>query len=186
MENDIGGEAPDLSEEEIARELMTAYLVDHYKRLHDVVEKKLAHAKTATRRSIDRAERDDGDAAAGTHFEKLDAVWAEIIGLFRKSGLTTGDMEAIEQVLEAIPATIKSYYTDLVDHDRQLVRMIETMAAEEYQNAYSKAQEIADRLGVKTDFTLDDDGRPVVAQDQGEVEQAAQKAYMILRGKPRK
>ncbi len=174
--NEDGGVAA--GEQDIARELMTAYLVDHYKRVHEIVQAKLGHARTATGQGLAGA---DAKTDAAEQLQKLDIVWQEIIALFRQSGLTTKDMEAIEKVLESIPATIKAHYTQLVDDDAGLCRLMAEIADEEYRNAYEQSRGLAKRLGVKTDFTLDENDRPVPAENsRAEVKKTIERALIFF------
>lgn len=160
------------NDEQMARELMAVYLVNHYKRVQGVVSQKLEHARTATKKSA------AGEAAS---YQALDAVWADIIALFRSSGLSTADMQKIEDVLGIIPATIKNHYDALVQDDPALRAGIATLASAEYRDAFAQAQSVAKKLNIDIDFALDENDRIVPAQKDSKITRAADKAYIIFR-----
>ena len=143
---------------------MSAYLVNHYKKLHEMIAAKLGHAKLAS--------EDDN--------KSIEELWDEIIALFKQSGLTISEMEKLDEVLSILPSEIKERYELLIENDESLNRVISYLADKDYKSAYKQAQQLADELKVDTEFVLDENDLPVPADNKEQLKSFSDKAYIIF------
>lgn len=129
---------------EISDELMQP-LLDYYVKLHEVVQKKLGHAKTATQHGLEKFTADDGSDLP-QKLAELDQLWNEILEMFREAGLSTQDLEEIEKTLMLIPNAIRAHYEDLIERDRALRALIDEITSRDYLEAYEHARRITKKL----------------------------------------
>ena len=160
-----------------------ACVMEHYIRHHEVVLKKLTHARDATVASIreieDMVKRLDTAAANDELKEvrKYDGLWAAIIEMSRHAGVSEEELSRIEDVLTEIPRAIKLHYDSLLKQDKALLEMIEQLSHEKYRRAFDvirKAQsgpnmmsglepdeyDMDNRLPIVNVIPPDDDGGP--------------------------
>lgn len=129
---------------DVAHALMQP-LLDHYIKLHQVVHKKLGHAKTATQHGLETVDADE-NSELPKKLQELDTIWDEILSMFREAGLSTQDLEEIEKNLMLIPCAIKQYYQELIERDKALTGLIDEITAGEYTSAYEQAKKITEQL----------------------------------------
>lgn len=149
------GNAQEWPDAESAHLLMQRVL-EHYKKHHLVVTKKLGHARKATAQSLQDIEsiyrdlRLDKDTQEFREVKKYDRIWDEIIQAFASSGVTETELEQIEHILTTIPDTIKRYYEALVMQDRILQDLIREMNSEVYLKAIEATRKIQARRNLMT------------------------------------
>lgn len=142
--------AQDWPDAESAHVLMQR-VMEHYKKHHAVVTKKLGHARKATAQSLQDIEsiyKDlhlDKDSQEFREVKKYDRIWDEIIRAFASSGVTETELEQIEHILTTIPDTIKRYYEVLIMQDRILQELMREMNSEIYLKAIEATRKIQAR-----------------------------------------
>ncbi|MBI2234509.1 MAG: hypothetical protein HYU57_05930 [Micavibrio aeruginosavorus] len=136
--------------------LLMQRVLEHYKKHHLVVTKKLGHARKATVQSLQDIEsiykdlRLDRDTQEFREVKKYDRIWDEIIEAFSSSGVTETELEQIEHILTTIPDTIRRYYEALVMQDRILQDLIKEMNSEVYLKAIEATRKIQARRNLMT------------------------------------
>lgn len=91
-------------------------VMEHYVRHHEVVLKKLGHARDATISSIREIEtlfeniENDTVNAELKEIRKYENLWDAIINMFREAGVSEDDLTNIESVLGDIPRAIRKHY----------------------------------------------------------------------------
>ena len=117
-------------------------LMEHYLKHHEIVLKKLGHAQTATKMSVDEAD--------------ISNMWNEIIAIFKDFGASEDDLFAIEGLLNEVPETIKAPYLDLMRQDESLQTLIADLKSDEYQNAKTQSQAVQSKPNPMSGLTSDD------------------------------
>ncbi|MCB9989103.1 MAG: hypothetical protein H6868_07200 [Rhodospirillales bacterium] len=133
---------------EVAHEAM-AHLMDHYLNTHQMVMKKLCHARDATQQRLDdieSAETGGVELAIIQQYKQLGDLWTSLVALFERSALSVEEMEAVDGAIGIIPKSIKRYYDTLVRMDTDLMALITKMASEEYQTAYHEAKKVTEKV----------------------------------------
>jgi hypothetical protein len=126
----MGTDYPDETESE---ELMSRAL-DYYLKRHEVVGKKLAHARTATQQSIgDLGQQQNQDDPQSVY--AYESIWDSILDEFHGSGISEEEFQAIEKTLTLIPSLIRKYYDILVQEDQVLQDLITELGSPAYQKA---------------------------------------------------
>jgi hypothetical protein len=136
-----------VSDAQKAHEAMMC-VMEHYVRHHEVVLKKLSHAREATLTSIREIEALFADVEnARAHNElkeirKYDKLWDSIIESFREAGISEDDLNNIESVLDDIPRAIRKHYELLLAQDKALQALIAQLADEKYQKAFALIKDV--------------------------------------------
>lgn len=128
------GDDKDLIDPENA-ELLMGYVLEHYIKHTEVVFKKLGHARAATHEGIKEIDGDDKASKKMEEMQAYDEMWAKIIAMFEKSGVSEEELVRIEEILGRIPRLIKKYYDTLVEQDAILQELMKELQSEEYQQA---------------------------------------------------
>lgn len=133
-----------------AERLMCSVL-EYYIKHHDVVLKKLDHARDATKKSINeidvvsKASILDVPDEQKQEIQAYDDMWMQIIEHFRDSGVSEDELIKIEEILTKIPRLIKKYYDLLVEQDHVLQKLMEELKSDEYQEALEITENIQSR-----------------------------------------
>ncbi len=114
-------------------------LFEHYIQHSEILLKKLRHAQTATKQSMDEGE---GKQDQLSDFERM---WQEIIDLFLGSGLSETDIYAIEKLITTIPDDIGQHYKKLSEQDESLKELVKNLDPETYKKASNVATKLQDK-----------------------------------------
>ncbi len=148
--HDITDSTEDMTVEQSAD--MMRIVFDHYLNHHKAVFKKLHHAKDATQRSYEELEEYTGslrvsddapEPMTGAHAHE--AMWGNILEMFKDYGATEEELDAIDTILTEIPKTIKKHYDILVEQDAILKDLISKLHTEEYKRAAALVREVQSR-----------------------------------------
>lgn len=134
-----------------AKDLMQVVL-EHYLKHHQIVLKKLVHAQKATEMSMDKLREMSETGTAGN----VDAMWGEIIEMFRDFGASEDELFGIEDLLGTVPSTIKTPYTELVEQDEELQQLKSELKSEEYKKAKQAVAKVQDEPNPISRMTADD------------------------------
>ena len=167
---------PETQEEKESKDL-TALLLDHYLKHHEVVLKKLHFAKDATnicveqlRETTDKLKAEDKkDLSLKNEFEKM---WAEILEQFVEGGIAEEDLAKIETVIETIPSDIKAHYNDLTSKDQEFLDLVESMNVSAYKAAKAMANKAQSKPNILSGMTAQD-YQAAVKKPAAEAPQAA-------------
>lgn len=135
-----------------ALELIATHVLEHYLKHHQVVLKKLEHARTATSQSIQ-----ENKAPAQEIQEALpyDMVWEKIIDMFRVGGMSEAELNEIEKILGSVPRAIKIIYDVLVKQDAFLQALITELQSEHYIRAIEYTRQVQKKKNPMTGLTGD-------------------------------
>jgi hypothetical protein len=142
-----------------AMELVNEY---HQKHLR-AVEKKLIHAKTATRQCFadlsemtapnaeyNEAKPNETSEKVRPLETKYGMLWDLILRKFHEAQLVSEQaLDQIDQFLLKLPSLIRSFYEDLVNSDLELMNLIQELAARKYKSALN-AIETVQRMATET------------------------------------
>lgn len=134
-----------------AKDLMQIVL-EHYLKHHEIVLKKLIHAQKATEMSMDRLKEMSESGSVGD----VDAMWSEIIEMFRDFGASEDELFNIEDLLGTVPSTIKKPYIELVEQDEELQQLKSELRSEEYQKAKQVVAKVQDEPNPMSHMTADE------------------------------
>lgn len=140
----------DLPSPAVSDEIMS-YALDHYLKYHEVVMKKLCHAREATKHSLHEINalckrlRIDGTSEELEDVKKYDEMWRDIIHLFSNCGASETELELIENVLVDVPETIRRHYEVLLQQDQMLAALIEEISNSKYRDALDAIKKIQSR-----------------------------------------
>ncbi len=107
-------------------------ILEHYNKHHEIVLRKLRHTQNATQQSIQDI---DGQADKVHELTDFDKMWNEVIEMFLKSGASEEDVFKIESLITTIPQDIKTHYEHLVQEDKNLMTLIESLDTDAYHEA---------------------------------------------------
>lgn len=151
--------------------------LEYFLKHKDVVLRKLKHAQTATKKSLEEVEK-TGDCNNHTKIiEQYDNAWDEIIIGFKRDGVTENDLSLIETLLSALPRIIKKIYDFLIEQDQKLQALMRELSLPKYQYALSLAEKIQSAPDIMS-------GIPAKEYDLCVQDKA--KSYLLLHGKIKK
>ncbi len=133
--SDISGLNPEQADE------VMNFALDYYIKRHDIVFRKLKHARDATKQSIeviDNQTPEDVSELAGIkkdEIEAYDEMWRGILDIFKQAGVSEDDLGKIEQTLTLIPSLIKKYYDLRLEQDKVLQTLMAEVESDEYKKA---------------------------------------------------
>ena len=142
-------------------EELVKVLLGHYMQHHETVLKKLRFAQNATTKSIAEIrdvhhELAGHDNASIASFSKFEAMWAEIIEMFVKDGVSGDDIFKIESIVTNIPEDIKKHYDQLTQQDKSFLKMVESLNHDAYRKARDVALEVQSKPNLMTGLTPGD------------------------------
>jgi transposase-like protein len=121
-------------------------LLEHYRLRNQVVLSKIRHARTATHQSIHELDIDPEvsikDSKQFQMVQAYDAVWHEILNLFRSRSLSEIALGRIEKLLSGLPPVIKKIYNKLISEDKMLQKMIKTISKGDFDKALDMVESI--------------------------------------------
>ncbi len=140
---------------------VSALLLDHYMKHHEVVLKKLHFAKDATdlclsqlKETADKLKAEDKkNISLKEEFEKM---WSEILEQFVEGGVSEEDLIKIEGVIETIPSDIKAHYDNLSSKDQEFLDLVESMNVSAYKSAKALAHKAQSEPNILSGMTADD------------------------------
>lgn len=115
---------------------------EHYQLHTKVVGKKLNHAQTATRKSIENVDAESAESHIATLY---DTSWGKIIALFNECGLTQEELFDIEKILDTLPANIRVHFERLIELDQTLQTMMAALEKMNYEEAIKVVNTVQSR-----------------------------------------
>lgn len=125
---------------ETAEQVMHLAL-EHYVKHYNVVMLKLGHARSATRQGMEES----SSATEKESMRDYDAIWTNIIEMFRSSGVAEEELRKVEAVLARIPALIRRIYDLRVEQDETLQTLMKELESEDYRQALALTRKIQAR-----------------------------------------
>ena len=128
-------------EEEAAS--LTATLLDHYMKHHEIVLSKLQFAQDATKQCIQEIRNTheklhEKDNTNVHEFNDFDKMWEEVIKMFMTGGLSEDEIFEIEKLMTTIPEDIKKEYDSLSQQDKSFLALVESLNTNAYKNAQKR------------------------------------------------
>ena len=138
MAEEVSNEQPQVCRNE------RALVFECYTKRHEVVLKKIGHARTATRQAVGASvsvEKNVDRSALGD-LTKYDRFWEELIALFKEAGMSFDGLNKIEEVLRGLPTMIKKYYEVLVKQDRRLLMLLKELTTKKYDHIWKALDKV--------------------------------------------
>jgi ABC-type uncharacterized transport system ATPase subunit len=117
---------------------LTACIFEHYMKHHEIVIRKIKHARTATHQSLMECKNTGAPDKEREvqNIKRYDELWNSIVEILKEAGISENGLQKIEDILMGIPKIIKKYYDVLVAQDKPLLLLMKELTAEKYKRAF--------------------------------------------------
>lgn len=122
---------------------MISTLFGHYITHHELVARQLKFAQTATKESIEQQENVAIEAASQmVGLRGFDAIWQEIIEMFRCGGVSEAELFKIEKIIQTMPVAIRGKFDNMSSADNDYNQLHRSLDTEGYNSAKTVAQNL--------------------------------------------
>lgn len=138
-------------------EELVSTLFKHYITHHEVVERQLRFAQEATKAGIKEQENIIIEAASQmVGLQGFDAIWEEIIEMFRCGGVSEEELFKIEKIINTMPRDIRSAFDNMSGADHEYNQLHRSLDVEGYSSAKFIVQELEKQPNPMSGLTKED------------------------------